>query len=296
MKIVKYIMGLAGFAGILAMGTQAFAANGHAEPWQLGLQEAVTPSAHGIHSLHTYLIWVITIITLFVLGLLIYVMVKFNAKANPVASRTTHNTTVEVAWTVIPILILVSIAIPSFRLLYLQRDIPKGDMTLKITGQPSWNWTYDYPDLGTNDDGSAKVSFSAYLLPKDEADKDGLPYLLATDVPVVVPVNKTVDLIVTADPEGIIHSWTVPSFGLKIDAIPGRLNQDWFKADKEGVFYGQCSELCGKDHAFMPIEVWVVSEDKYKAWADLMLKSPDDATLKQFLSTIKPVESQVAQN
>src|SRR5260221_7407433 len=204
MKIAKYIMGLAGFAGVLAASAQAFAANGHAEPWQMGLQEAVTPSAHGIHSLHTYVLWVITVITLFVLGLLVYVMVKFNAKANPVPSRTTHNTTVEVLWTVIPILILVSIAMPSLRLLYLQCDIPKGDMTLKVTGQPSWNWTYDYPDLGTNDDGSAKVSFSAFLLPKEEADKDGVPYLLATDVPVVVPVNKTVDLIVTADPEGII--------------------------------------------------------------------------------------------
>jgi cytochrome c oxidase subunit 2 len=223
-------------------------------------------------------------------------MVKFNAKANPIPSKTTHNTLVEVLWTVIPIIILVVIAIPSFRLLYFQRDIPNNaDMTLKVIGLPSWNWTYEYPDLGVNEDGTAQVSFSAYLKKKEDAEKDGVPYLLSTDVPVVVPVNKTVKLIITSDPDGIIHAWTVPSFGLKIDAIPGRLNEDWFKSVKEGVYYGQCSELCGKDHAYMPIEVWVVAQDKYEAWAALQKTAPDDATLKTFLNTIKPAP-RLAQN
>ena len=160
---------------------------------------------------------------------------KFNAKANPVPSRTTHNTFIEILWTVLPILILVIIAIPSFRLLYFERDNPKGDMTIKVIGNPSWNWTYEYPDLGLNPDGSAKVSFTAYLKQKDQL-KPGEPWLLTTDVPVVVPVNKVVKLIVTADPEGIIHSWTIPSFGMKIDAIPGRLNEDWFQATIEGTY------------------------------------------------------------
>jgi cytochrome c oxidase subunit 2 len=229
-----------------------------------------------------------------VMGLLLYVMVKFNAKANPVPSKTTHNTLIEVLWTVIPVLILVSISIPSLRLLYLERDIPKGDMTVKIIGNPSWNWTYEYPDLGVNEDKSAKVSFTSYLLPEDKAKEQNRTYLLATDVPMVVPVGKIVKIIVTADPEGIIHSWTIPSFGVKIDAIPGRLNEDWFQVTKEGVYNGQCSELCGKEHAFMPIEVWAVSEDKFKAWADLQLKGPKPDELDQFLKTIRPESAQVA--
>jgi cytochrome c oxidase subunit II len=259
------------FAGLaalaLATGT-AQAELGHAVPWQMGLQDAATPVAHGIASLHTYLMWVITLITLFVMGLLIYVMVKFNAKANPVPSKTTHNTLVEVLWTVIPVLILVSIAIPSFRLLYLQRDIPQADMTIKAIGQPGWYWTYQYPDLGLDANKDPVVSFDSNLLDEASAKKNGQPYLLATDVPLVVPVNKIVKMIITSDPAGIIHAWTIPSFGMKIDAIPGRLNEDWFQAEKEGVYYGQCSELCGQNHAFMPIEVHVVSQADFDAWAN----------------------------
>lgn len=251
------------------MTSAAWAAGPHAVPWQLGLSEAASPVAEGIHWFHNGLLMpIITVITLFVLALLIYVMVRFNAKANPVPSKTTHNTFIEVVWTVVPILILVVIAIPSFRLLYLQRDIPTPDMTIKIIGNPSWNWTYEYPDLGLNDDGSATVSFTAFLKSKEDADKEGVPYLLATDVPVVVPVGKVVKTIITSDPEGIIHAWTIPAFGMKIDAIPGRLNEDWFQATKEGVYYGQCSELCGKDHAYMPIELHVVSEADFNAWAE----------------------------
>jgi cytochrome c oxidase subunit 2 len=260
----------------------------------MGLQPGVTPVAEFIHKFHNYLLMpIVTVITLFVLGLLVYVMVRFNAKANPVPSKTTHNTLVEVLWTVIPIIVLVVIAIPSFRLLYFQRDVPKGDMTLKIIGNPSWNWTYEYPDLGTNDDGSAKVSFTAYLKAKDKLEANDT-WLLSTDVPVVVPVNKVVRLQVTADPEGIIHAWTIPAFGMKIDAIPGRLNEDWFQATKEGTYYGQCSELCGKDHAFMPIEVHVVSQADYDAWAEkIKTAGADDA--RTFLMARLKAEGQVAQ-
>jgi cytochrome c oxidase subunit 2 len=275
-------------------------AHGHAVPWQMGLQEAASPSMEGIHWFHNGLLLpIITVITLFVLALLIYVMVKFNAKANPVPSRTTHNTAIEVVWTVVPILILVVIAIPSFRLLYLQRNIPPADMTIKVIGNPSWNWTYEYPDLGTNEDGSAKVSFTAYL--KEEA-KDletaraaNVPYLLATDVAVYVPVNKTVKLIVTSDPDGIIHAWTIPSFGMKIDAIPGRLNEDWFKASRVGTFYGQCSELCGKDHAYMPIEVQVVTQADYDAWVQKVQTAGVEEAHKFMTATLK-AKGQLAQN
>ena len=287
----------AGIAGI----SPAQAAENHGVPWQMGLLEAASESMEYIHWFHDGILMpIITVITLFVLALLIYVMVKFNAKANPVPSKTTHNTTVEVLWTVIPILILVVIAIPSFRLLYLQRNIPAADMTIKVIGNPSWNWTYEYPDLGLNEDGSAKVSFTAYL--KEEA-KDmaaaktaGVPYLLATDLPVVVPVGKTVKMIITSDPDGIIHAWTIPNFGMKIDAIPGRLNEDWFKATREGVFYGQCSELCGKDHAYMPIELHVVSQEKYDAWSKSLVETGDPAAAAKLLASLEAEEKQLAQN
>ena len=287
----------AGIAGI----SPAQAAENHGVPWQMGLLEAASESMEYIHWFHDGILMpIITVITLFVLALLIYVMVKFNAKTNPVPSKTTHNTTVEVLWTVIPILILVVIAIPSFRLLYLQRNIPAADMTIKVIGNPSWNWTYEYPDLGLNEDGSAKVSFTAYL--KEEA-KDmatakaaNVPYLLATDLPVVVPVGKTVKMIITSDPDGIIHAWTIPNFGMKIDAIPGRLNEDWFKATREGVFYGQCSELCGKDHAYMPIELHVVSQEKYDAWSKSLVETGDPAAAAKLLASLEAKEKQLAQN
>ncbi len=289
---------VAGFAGIpLALAAE----NNHAEPWQMGLLDAASPSMEGIHWFHNGLLLpIITVITLFVLALLIYVIVKFNSKANPVPSKTTHNTMIEVVWTVVPILILVVIAIPSFRLLYLQRNIPAADMTIKVIGNPSWNWTYEYPDLGLNEDGSAKASFTAYLREEakdiETAKTANVPYLLATDVPVVVPVGKTVKLIVTSDPDGIIHAWTIPNFGMKIDAIPGRLNEDWFQATKEGVFYGQCSELCGKDHAYMPIEVHVVSQDKYDAWAKALVETGDAAAAAKVLAALEDGTKTLAQN
>jgi cytochrome c oxidase subunit 2 len=295
MKITYHCAALATGVSALAAAPAAWAEAGQPVPGQIYLQDAATPVAHGIHNMMNGLTILIVVITAFVLALLIYVMVKFNAKANPVPSKTTHNTMIEVAWTVVPILILVGIAIPSFRLLYLQRDIPPADMTVKVIGNASWNWTYEYPDLGLNEDGTAKVSFTSYLLPKEEAEKASKPYLLATDVPVVVPVNKTVKLIVTADPDGIIHAWTIPSFGMKIDAIPGRLNEDWFRAEAEGVYYGQCSELCGKDHAFMPIEVHVVSEADYTAWTE-KIKTASAEEARDYLFAMLKAKGQLAQN
>jgi cytochrome c oxidase subunit 2 len=225
-------------------------------PWEIGLQPAATPVMANIHSFHDAMLVLLALISGFVLLLLIYVIMRFNANANPVPTRTTHNTLVEVVWTVVPVLILIAIAIPSFRLLYFQREIPKADMTLKITGN-QWNWTYDYPDNGA-------ISLTAFIKPQADL-KEGEPYLLTADTPVVVPVNKVVRIIVTAS--DVIHSWAMPAFGLKIDAVPGRLNEDWFKAEKVGTFYGQCSELCGKDHAYMPIMVQVVPEADFNAWA-----------------------------
>jgi len=245
-----------GATGVFAGGL------GQPEPWQMGLQEAVTPSAEGIVSFHSLLFWIITIITLFVGVLLLYVVWRFSEKKNPVPSKTTHNTMIELAWTIVPVLILVGIAVPSFRLLYLQRDIPEAALTIKATGS-QWFWGYEYPEH-KNADGEV-ISFDAIMKTDDEL-KDGEPRLLATDTPVVVPINKVVKVIVTAS--DVLHAWAVPSFGVKIDAVPGRLNELWFKAEKLGVYYGQCSELCGKDHAFMPIEVRVVSDADYSKWLE----------------------------
>ncbi len=290
----KLLAGLCA-AAVVFGPSLALAAAGQAEPWQMGLQDPVTPVAEYINVFVKYLHIGMFAISAFVAGLLVYVMVKFNSKANPVPSKTTHNVGLEVAWTLIPVLILVIIAIPSFRLLYLQRDIPQADITIKAIGNPGWNWTYQYPDLGVDDAGDPKVSFTAALLPEDQAKTEKRPYLLAADTPVVVPVNKTVKMIITSDPAGIIHAWTIPSFGMKIDAIPGRLNEDWFKATKEGVYYGQCSELCGKDHAFMPIEVHVVPQADFDAWAE-KAKTASIEEARDFLYAMLKANGQLARN
>jgi cytochrome c oxidase subunit 2 len=233
---------------------------GHAVSGQLGLQPSVTPIGAEIHSFHNLVLAVITVISVFVLALLVYVIWRFNERANPVASRTTHHTMLEVAWTVVPVLILVIIAIPSFRLLTHQLVLPKADMTVKVTGK-QWYWSYDYP----KEEGD--FGFDSIL--KAEADLDsskGDIRLLSVDNEAVVPVGKVVRFQVTA--ADVIHSFVVPAFGIRIDAVPGRLNETWFKAEREGIYYGQCSKLCGKDHAFMPIAVRVVSEQQYQAWRD----------------------------
>lgn len=201
------------------------------------------------------LLWIISGIVILVLALLVTVIVRFNARANPVPSRTTHNTLVELIWTVIPVIILVVIALPSFRLMFFQLNVPPADLTVKATGK-QWFWTYSYPDNGN-------FEFDSLML-QDKERKPDQPRLLAVDNDMVVPVNKVIRVqTIGAD---VIHSFTVPSFGIKIDAIPGRLNETWFKATREGVYYGQCSELCGRDHAFMPIAVRVVSEQAFAAW------------------------------
>jgi cytochrome c oxidase subunit 2 len=232
---------------------------GHAEPGQIGFQEPVTDLAHYLQWFHnSVLLPVIIVISLFVLALLVYVVWRFNEKANPTPSKTTHHTGIEVAWTVIPVIILVFIAIPSFRLLTMQLTIPNADVTVKVTAS-QWHWSYGYP----KDQGD--FSFDSYM--KDTADlkpENGDLRLLAVDNEAVVPVNKVVRLQVTST--DVIHSFVVQSFGVRIDAVPGRLNETWFKADREGVYYGQCSKICGKDHAFMPIAFRVVSEDQYKTW------------------------------
>ncbi|ADH87917.1 cytochrome c oxidase, subunit II [Ancylobacter novellus DSM 506] len=233
----------------------ALAGTGQPSPWQINLQGAASPVMESIHSFHAFLLAIIIAVVLLVLVLLIVVMVKFNEKANPVPSRTTHNTLIEVAWTVIPVLILVAIAIPSFRLLFLQLDLPKADLTVKVTGH-QWYWSYEYPDNGP-------FSFDSLMVQTADLKPDQ-PRLLTVDNEVVVPVGKIVRVQVTA--ADVIHSFALPSFGVKIDALPGRLNESWFQATKEGVYYGQCSELCGRDHAFMPIAIRVVSEAEFATW------------------------------
>jgi cytochrome c oxidase subunit 2 len=243
-------LGVAG-AALVANGT-AFAELGQPAPWEYKLQEAASPVMENITWFHNFLTVLITVITIFVLALLVMVVVKFNAKANPVPSRTTHNTLIEVAWTLVPVLILVGIAVPSFRLLFLELDVPKADLTIKATGK-QWYWSYAYPDNG-------KFEFDSLMA------QDKQPRLLGVDNEMVVPVNKVIRVqTVGAD---VIHSFAVPAFGIKIDAIPGRLNETWFKATKTGMFYGQCSELCGKDHAFMPIAVKVVTDQEFAAWVE----------------------------
>jgi cytochrome c oxidase subunit 2 len=238
----------------LLIGGAAFAGSGQPSPWQMGFQQAATPVMENIIWFHDFLLWLIIAITIFVLALLVIVVVRFNSRANPTPSRTTHNTLLEVMWTLVPVIILVAIAVPSFKLLFLELTIPPADVTVKATGK-QWYWSYSYPD--------AKFEFDSLMLKENERKPDQ-PRLLAVDNEMVVPVNKVVRVqVIGAD---VIHAFAVPSFGIKIDAIPGRLNETWFKATREGVFYGQCSELCGKDHAFMPIAVRVVSEQAYTAW------------------------------
>ncbi len=272
MKMSKGQMGrrLLGFAvaGVaLAAGGAAFAELGQPAPWEYTLQESASPVMEDIVSFHNILLWIITLITLFVLALLIIVVVKFNAKANPVPSRTTHHALLEVAWTLIPVLILAGIVVPSFKLLFKELDVPKADLTVKATGN-QWNWTYAYPD--------DKIEFTSIMLNDEDRAKlaSPPPRLLGVDHALVVPVNKVIRVQTTG--ADVIHSFAVPAFGIKIDSIPGRLNETWFKATKEGTYYGQCSELCGKDHAFMPIVVKVVNDRDYENWKKCVQSNKDD--------------------
>jgi cytochrome c oxidase subunit II len=262
MSMGQRLLGVAVAGSALLSSGAAYAELGQPAPWEYKLQESGSVVMDNIEWFHTLLLILITVITLFVLALLIIVMVKFNAKANPTPSRTTHNTLIEVAWTLIPVLILVTIAVPSFRLLFLELDLPKADLTIKATGK-QWYWSYTYPDNG-------KFEFDSLLACDETRKKCTEPRLLTVDNEIVVPVNKVVRVQVTG--ADVIHSFAVPAFGIKIDAIPGRLNETWFNAKKVGMYYGQCSELCGKDHAYMPIAVRVVEDKDFVAWVEAAKK------------------------
>ena len=224
-------------------------------PWQFGFQEAVTPTMHAFNDFHNILLYVIFAVSAFVLLLLVYVCIKFSAKNNPVPSKNSHNTVLEVIWTVLPVVILVFLAIPSMRVLYFNEKIENTEMTLKIVGH-QWYWSYAYPDNGD-------IEFESYMIPDDEI-KEGQTRLLEVDNRVVLPVDTKIKLQITG--ADVIHNWAMPAFGVKIDAIPGRLNEGWIEVEKTGTYYGQCSELCGVGHGFMPIAVDVVSKAEFAAW------------------------------
>ena len=235
-------------------GTHAWA--DHPRPWQMGFQEAASPVMHGLAAFHDQLLYMVYGVSIFVMLLLAYVAFKFNAKRNPVPSKTTHNTLLEIIWTVVPTIIVVAIAIPSLRLLYKVDQVPQSEMTLKVIGY-QWYWSYQYPDQGN-------IAFdSNYVQDKDL--KPGQIRLLSVDRPVVLPVDTTVRVQMTA--ADVIHSWAVPALGVKKDAVPGRLNETWLRIDKPGIYYGQCSELCGANHGFMPIEIHAVSKEEFAEWA-----------------------------
>ena len=242
----------------------------------LGLQPAASPLKVQAHFFHDIILMpVITFITLLVLGLIIWICIRYNKKANPVPAKWSHNTLVEIIWTVLPVLILVGISLFSFRLLFAYHDMPTPDLTVKATGN-QWNWAYEYPDQGI-------AEYVSNMLPEEELAQRGMPhslYRLAADEPIVVPVGKTVRVLVTA--ADVIHAFALPAFGLKTDAVPGRVNETWFRADRVGTFYGQCSELCGVDHAFMPIQINVVTQAEFEAWVvskggSMTPKTPEQA-------------------
>lgn len=278
-RVGRHLLGLATIAlvaaGItLVTGGAAFAELGQPAPWEWHLQASGSPVMDNIVWFHDFLSVLIIVITLFVLALLVIVVMKFNAKANPVPSRTTHNTLIEVVWTLVPVLILVGIAVPSFRLLFLELDVPKADLTIKATGK-QWYWSYAYPDNG-------KFEFDSLMA------QDKQPRLLGVDNEMVVPVNKVIRVQVTG--ADVIHAFALPAFGVKIDAIPGRLNETWFKATKTGMFYGQCSELCGKDHAFMPIAIRVVEDQEFASWVESAKKKFASGGTSTFASAAGPTQ------
>ena len=253
--IKRGAMALAGAVVALVFGPAAWAAEPH--PWQLGFQPSATPVQARITAFHDELLVIIFLITVFVLGLLLYVMVRFHHTRNPVPTRTSHNTVIEVLWTVIPVLILVMIAIPSFKMMYFMDRVPKADMTIKVTGN-QWFWSYEYPDQGG-------LKFDSNLIP-DKDIKAGQKRLLDVDNPLIVPVGATVRVQVAGVAEGVIHSWFVPSFGVQEYAVPGRLNESWFKIEQAGTYYGECNQICGVNHAFMPIEVKAVAPAEFQQW------------------------------
>jgi cytochrome c oxidase subunit II len=247
MKRILYIL--------LSIFTASSALADQPKDWQLGFQDPASDGMRDIVNFHNNLLLPIIIaISVFVLFLMVYACIRFRASRNPNPSTTTHNVTVEILWTLIPCFILIIMAVPSFKILYSQDTIPKADVTIKAVGY-QWYWGYEYPD--------ENIIFDSYMIETKDL-KAGQPRLLAVDNEVIVPVNKVVKVLITAN--DVLHAWALPSFGVKRDAVPGRINETWFKADKVGTYYGQCSELCGIKHAFMPITVKVVSDEEYQEW------------------------------
>ena len=272
MKIMKIF--LLFFISLFSKAILAEDNLGAAHPWGLNLREPFSPFMADSVAFHDVLMWLITAISLFVLLLIFIIVFKFNKKANPKPSKTTHNTFIEIAWTVVPVLILVIMAVPSFKLLYKGDVVPEAHMTIKAIGH-QWYWTYEYPDHGN-------FTYDATMMTAEDFNDEDYNYagkdrpftrLLTTDTRVVVPVGKVIRMQVTST--DVIHAWAVPSLGVKKDEVPGRLNETWFEATREGIFYGQCSELCGQMHGFMPIEVHAVSEEEFLIWIEETKLKPD---------------------
>jgi cytochrome c oxidase subunit 2 len=271
----------AALAGMLAVGLTLLtdpalaAETGKPEPWQMGLQAPASPVMEQVQAFHNLLLVIITAIVIFVLGLLLFVCFRFNEKANPTPSKTTHNTLIEIVWTAVPVIILVVIAIPSFKLLYYEDVVVDSDMTIKAIGR-QWYWSYEYPDHGG-------FQFDSFMIPDDQIDPSkGQIRQLSTDTQVVLPVDTNVRILVTAS--DVLHSFALPAFGIKIDAIPGQLNETWVRVNEPGTYYGQCSELCGVGHADMPIMVKAVPKDEFNDWietkqAEFGIDQPDERKL-----------------
>src|SRR5262249_22128673 len=237
-------------------------------PWELGMQPPATPVKERIHEFHDELLVIIFLISLFVMGLLAYVMVRFRAKAHPVPTRTSHNPVIEILWTVVPVVILVLIAIPSFKLMYYMDEVPNAEMTIKVTGH-QWYWSYEYPDQNG-------LAFDSNIIQEKDL-KPGQKRLLEVDNPLVVPIDTTIRVQITGT--DVIHSWFVPSFGVQEYAVIGRLNESWMKVLHEGTYYGECNQICGVNHAFMPIAVKAVSKDDFQKWlVDAKKKSAASST------------------
>lgn len=298
MSSLKSLGTLLAIALIAIAGTDTVMAAevlGEPHEWQMGLQTAYSPTMHWITWFHNMLLVIITLISLFVLGLLVWVMIRFNEKAHPTPSRFTHNWTLEVVWTVIPIIILAVIFVPSMQLLYYADRTPNAEMTVKATGH-QWYWSYTYPDQGD-------LTFDSFIVPTDEL-KEGQRRLLTVDNRLVVPVDTNIRVLVTS--EDVLHSFAMPSLGLKLDAVPGRLNETWMRVEAEGIYYGQCSEICGVNHAFMPIAIEAVSKQAFNDWVEKAKVAhgggkptqPASATLAERDGGAKPAEdiTRVAHN
>ena len=262
-RLFNLVFGAIIVAGLVLISQHSFANMGM-EPWGIDLQHSASPIKDRIHDFHTLLLWVITAIVVLVMVLMLIIMVRFNAKANPTPSKTTHNFLLEVIWTALPVVILIGIAIPSIQLLYYEDRTIDADMTIKVEGR-QWYWNYTY----LSDEEGEDLQFDAYLIPEKDIDTSkGQMRLLSTDNQLVLPIDTDIEILVTAGPEDVLHSYAMPAFGIKMDAVPGRINHTWVRISKEGRYYGQCSELCGQGHAYMPSEVVAVSKEEYAAWLE----------------------------